>query len=129
LCALLITCVGIAYGASPAMASGPPQTGFHVKRGDGQHLSAAKDGGASFVVLVFSWRDIEPVEGYLYWETPDAALRAADYYGLEVVARLDQPPDWALAEGGSYPWDVDAYADFARQVADRYGDELAGIIV
>lgn len=65
---------------------------MHIARGDAAHAVAARAAGAEFVVVVFSWRDIEPTPNYFYWETPDAALRAADYAGLEVVARLDLPP-------------------------------------
>ncbi|NJN98825.1 MAG: hypothetical protein HC875_34400 [Anaerolineales bacterium] len=118
---------------SPAAANPPaePLLGFHIGRGDALHLEAARAAGGGFVVVVFSWADIEPEPNYLYWEVPDAALRAARFYGLEVVARLDRPPEWARneAEAGQVPWRLDAYANFARRVAERYGQQLAGVIL
>ncbi len=111
--------------AQPAM----PLLGFHVGRGDAAHLAAARFAGASFGVVVFSWADIEPEPGYLYWEVPDAALRAADFYDLQIVARLDRPPDWATTDRGPTPWNLEAYANFVSRVVERYGNRLAGIII
>ena len=118
----------------PAAAQSPPpapapQLGFHLGRGDSLHMEAVRAAGGSFAVVVFSWADIEPEPNYLYWEVPDAALRAAEFYGLDLVARLDQPPAWALDSAGPTPWQLDAYANFARRVADRYGSRLAGVIL
>ena len=106
-----------------------PTLGFHIPRGDDAHMKAASEAGADFVVIVFSWRDIEPSQGYFYWIEPDAAIRAAKYYGLQVVARLDRPPAWAEAPDGPTPWQLPAYAEFARRVAERYGDDLAGVVI
>ncbi|HHW87818.1 MAG TPA: hypothetical protein GX400_16630 [Chloroflexi bacterium] len=114
----------------PILAQTPaPEVGMHVARGDAAHMQAARAAGGRFVVVVFSWRDIEPVPNYLYWETPDATLRAADFAGIQVVARLDRPPQWALDAESPTPWDLDAYATFTQKVAARYGDRLAGVIV
>lgn len=119
----------------PALAQSPPpefrplEIGFHLGQGDASHMQAARAAGGKFVVVVFSWADIEPEPDYLYWELPDAALRAAEFYGLEVVARLDQPPAWALDETDPTPWNLKAYAVFARRVAERYGQRLAGLIL
>ncbi len=106
-----------------------PHLGMHVARGDAAHLLAARRAGADFVVVVFSWRDIEPAPNYFYWEVPDATLRAAAFAGVEVVARLDRPPDWALDDASPMPWDLDAYAAFVRRVVQRYGEKLAGVIL
>ena len=100
-----------------------------MPRGDAAHMEAASDAGADFAVIVFSWRDIEPSPGYFYWIEPDAAVRSARYYGLQVVARLDRPPAWAEDPDGPTPWQLPAYAEFARRVAERYGDDLAGVVI
>ncbi len=116
---------------SPQPNSGPRSLpiGFHIGRGDSVHMEAVRAAGGSFAVVVFSWANIEPEPNYLYWEIPDAALRAAEFYGIKLIARLDQPPDWALDAGSPTPWNLDAYANFTRRVAERYGDRLAGIIL
>lgn len=106
-----------------------PDLGFHVATGDGEHIRAAANAGASFVVVVFAWDSIEPVPGFFYWEEPDAALRAADYYGLTVVARLDRPPDWAIDPDTPTPWNLDAYNHFVAKVAQRYSNRLDGVII
>ncbi len=106
-----------------------PGLGFHIGQGDAAHFAAAQAAGGQFAIVVFSWQDIEPTPNYLYWETPDAALRAAEFYGLKVVARLDRPPDWARTDVGPTPWSLDAYTNFVRQVAQRYGSRLAGVII
>jgi hypothetical protein len=126
-CLLALLCL---FWGSPAQAEPlSPALGMHVAQGDAAHLQAAQAAGASFVVVVFSWRDIEPVPNFLYWEVPDAAMRAARFAGLQVVARLDRPPDWALDPHSPAPWSLDAYAAFVRHVTQRYADELAGVIV
>jgi len=128
LIALLVQVMGKVAMAEP-MPRLSPLLGFHVARGDSAHLSAAAEAGAAFAVLVFSWQDIEPTPGYFYWEVPDAALRAADYHGVEILARLDRPPDWAVDEQSLAPWSLDAYAQFVHRVVERYGHRLGGVIV
>ncbi len=103
--------------------------GFHIAEGDHEHLAAARAAGGNFVVFVFKWADIEPTPGYYYWEAPDAAMRAAAYHGVEMIARLDHPPDWALDPASPTPWNLDAYADFAGLLAERYGDRLGAVII
>ncbi|MCB0209126.1 MAG: hypothetical protein KDJ52_07345 [Anaerolineae bacterium] len=103
--------------------------GFHIGQGDSTHMEAVRRAGGTFAVIVFSWADIEPEPNYLYWEKPDAALRAAEFYGIDLIARIDQPPDWALDAGTPTPWNLDAYAAFARRVAERYGNRLAGVAI
>ena len=125
------------FSACPVMAQSPQPTpepaplslGFHLGRGDARHFEAARTAGGGFAVVVFSWANIEPEPGYLYWEEPDAAVRAAKFYGLDLIARLDQPPAWALDDSTPTPWDPNAYAAFARRVAERYGTHLAGLIL
>ncbi len=126
---LLLLTVPTGPTSSASLHAGQPELGFHIPRGDAIHMKAASDASADFVVVVFSWRDIEPAEGFFYWVEPDAAIRAARYYELEVVARLDRPPAWAETPDSPIPWRLTAYAEFARRVAERYGDDLAGVIV
>jgi photosystem II stability/assembly factor-like uncharacterized protein len=109
--------------------SAPVPLGFHLHHGDALHMQAARQAGADFGVVVFSWADIEPVPGYFYWERTDSILRAAEFYGVTILARLDRPPSWALTPDGPAPWRVEAYGEFTRRVAERYGERLAGVIL
>jgi hypothetical protein len=120
---------GTTRGVQSMDARSAPKLGFHIGRGDAAHLAAVRAGGGSFAVTVFNWADIEPEPNYLYWEVPDATLRAAEFYDVEIVARLDHPPDWAIDDNSPTPWNLDAYANFVRRVVERYGDRLAGIII
>ena len=103
--------------------------GFHLDWADNAHIEAAHRAGGKFVVSVFNWANIEPTPGYLYWEATDAALRAAEFYDIGVVARLDRPPVWALDADSPTPWSLDAYATFVHRVVARYGERLDGIIL
>ena len=130
----LIVITLLAFFWQPASSQPPagprtPLLGFHIARGDADHLEAVRAAGGTFAVTVFNWSDIEPEPNYLYWEVPDATLRAAEFYDIQIVARLDHPPDWALDDRSPTPWRLEAYANFVRQVVDRYGDRLAGIII
>jgi hypothetical protein len=115
--------------AASSSTSTRPLLGFHLERGDSAHMQAAKAAGGQFVIKVFSWADIEPEPNYLYWEVLEATLRAAEFYNLQVVARLDRPPAWASDQNGLTPWRLDAYANFVRRVVERYGNRLAGVII
>jgi len=88
----------------PTAKSEPPSLGFHMGQGDAQHMQAVRAAGGRFAVVVFNWANIEPEPNYIYWEQPDAALRAAEFYGVELIARLDQPPAWAVDETNPTPW-------------------------
>lgn len=125
---LLTTGLSLPPGNQPA-GQNAPMLGFHIARGDVEHMQAARAAGAGFVVVVFNWDTIEPDPNNIYWEVPDAALRAAEYYGLQVIARLDRPPQWAFDGANPSPWNLLAYEAFVRRVANRYGDRLAGIII
>jgi ligand-binding sensor domain-containing protein len=128
---LLLATLMILTGApDPAQSQPDPlPLGFHLHHGDARHLAAARQAGGAFGVVVFSWADIEPTPGYFYWERPDSILRAAEFYNVEIIARLDRPPDWALDAESPSPWQPDAYGEFTRRVAERYGDRLTAVIL
>ncbi len=125
LCALLL----FSHHPNPVHANSTLQIGFDVAQADAAHIAAAQMAGGRFVVQLFDWATIEPTPGYHYWATSDAALRAAEFYGLGMVARLDHPPAWALDENSPAPWSLEAYAAFVRRVVERYGNRLDGIIL
>jgi hypothetical protein len=107
-----------------------PICGIHTIRADDTALSLIHDAGCSFVVQHFDWSQIEPLPGEYFWEYPDTVVRACDHYGLSLVVRLDQPPDWALASGGdTLPIDVEAYAGFVARVAQRYQGRVEAYII
>lgn len=77
----------------------------------------------------FAWLDIEPAPGEWHWQQADAVVDEVEYRRLEVVARIDGAPDWALRApeaAGDAPIDLDAWADYCTAVATRYRGRIAG---
>lgn len=105
--------------------------GMHTLHGDGTELSLVADAGFDWVVQLFSWREIARWRHSYNWVHPDAVVRGAQYYGLNVVARLDQHPRWARtqpAENGP-PDDLNDYGDFVYHVARRYKGQIRAYII
>jgi hypothetical protein len=97
-------------------------------------LQLIHDGGFHFIRQEFPWEDIEqPSKGQFWdtkfnhstWDKYDRIVALANEYGLEIIARLDHPPDWtrhdAHARGNFAPPDnYDDYGDFVAAVVTRY---------
>jgi len=84
------------------------------------------------VVQVFSWFEIEPTREEWHWEYPDFVVRTAEYYGLDLIVRLDGLPAWATElaiDGVAPPDDLDDYAAFVAAVAQRYQGRIRGYIM
>ena len=114
------------------LSTASPLPAVHTLRPDDSLLQQAKEIGFQAIVQVFSWAEIEPAPGVWHWEYPDFLVRATAYYDLDLIVRLDHPPDWALAppaDDGSFPFDVDAYLRFVDAVARRYQGCIRGYIV
>jgi hypothetical protein len=113
-----------------APAGGPgPAVGVHTIRADDGLLQLAHDGGFSWLVQLVEWREVEPAPGEWFWEYTDWLVRAAEYYGLDLVLRLDHPPDWAIVADDLPPVDVASYVSFVGRVAARYRDRVAAYVV
>jgi hypothetical protein len=107
-----------------------PLCGVHTTRADDRSLSLIREAGCSFVVQLFDWSQIEPLPGEYFWEYPDSVIRACEHYGLDLVVRLDHPPDWALSSDvHDRPIDMDAYADFVARVAERFAHRVEAYII
>lgn len=77
----------------------------------------------------FSWANIEPLRGEWHWDKADGVVAEVRYRGLELVARLDGPPDWAVRAPQSPddpPLDLDAWGEFCGTLATRYRGQIAG---
>jgi O-antigen ligase len=96
----------------------------------GSQLDRIAAAGFTWVRQPFLWQNIEPEPGRFTWDTYDtivAAVQAHD--SLRLVALLDGTPPWArnsLAPDHPFapPASVGDYANFARAVAERYGDSI-----
>lgn len=87
--------------------------------------------GIGWVKQQFSWAEIEPRQGYFWddrynrssWDKFDRIVELAEEYGLQVIARVDRPPDWARAPDSdvrSAPLDPHTYADFLYTFIQHY---------
>lgn len=107
-----------------------PMCGVHTIRADDRALALIQQAGCSWVVQLFTWSEIEPLPGEYFWEYPDAVVRACLYHGLNLVVRLDHPPDWALSSPEEkLPVNPDAFAAFVARVAERYQGRVSAYII
>lgn len=124
--------LGIALAGYGAVRSRKPSLAIHTIRADDAMLRQVSELGATHIVQVFSWHDIQPSPARWDWEYTDWLVRAAKYYNLKIVARLDKPPAWAVDDTtalSSPPRKVSDYAEFARRVAERYRGQVDAYIV
>ncbi len=93
----------------------------------------AADAGFDTVVQVFPWYTLNPQLGVYDWDASDYMVHIARAHDLDLVVRLDMPPDWAIVPdkyaSGGVPFDLAAYADFVAAVAERYRGRVLGYVV
>lgn len=95
-------------------------------------LAMIRAAGFHFVREEFPWQDIERLHkgGYLderhdnksTWELYDTVVDLVDEYGLELIARLDYPPDWSKVNPHPFspPDNLADFGDFVETVVTRY---------
>ncbi len=94
-------------------------------------MEMISDAGIGWIKQEFSWAEIEPRQGHYYddlygkstWEKFDQIVDLAEEYGIQVIARLDRPPQWARSDcpnPASPPKDARAYANFVYQFVLHY---------
>lgn len=85
----------------------------------------------SHVRQSFAWQDIEPekrdsslsVEERYAWAEADAVLEDTETKGIQVLARLDTAPFWAIKTDAQYdeiPFDTQRWGEFCSALATRY---------
>lgn len=95
-------------------------------------LLMASEAGIGWVKQQFAWAEIEPrrkgefltADGQAEsWAKFDRIVEACEKYDLEIVARLDRPPNWTR-EDNSYlqapPDDLNDYGDFVYAFVKHY---------
>ncbi|MGE5138738.1 MAG: cellulase family glycosylhydrolase [Rudaea sp.] len=99
-----------------------------------QSLQLIHDAGFRFIRQEFPWEDIEkPGKGQFWdakynhstWDKYDRIVEIAGEYGIQVVARLDHPPNWTRHDGaarGNFapPDNYQDYGDFVSALVSRY---------
>jgi hypothetical protein len=87
-------------------------------------LAMAQAAGIGWVKQLYSWEEIEPHQkGEFDWAKYDRMVDLAEQYGMQVIARLDRPPDWTR-ENNQFktrpPDDPADYGDFVYAFVERY---------
>ena len=106
-----------------------PVAGIHTIRASDDLLQMAASRGFGWKVQLLEWREVEPAPGEYFWEYADWLVRAAEYYGLDLVLRLDHAPAWATSSDTAIPIDTAAYGRFVGQVAARYRGRVLAYII
>lgn len=107
-----------------------------------QSLQLAYEAGFRFIRQEFQWEDIEIhakddfvdrrniAEGVDAWAKYDHIVDQAEQAGIEVIARLSNPPSWSREQPDEItgalapPDDFQDFADFAGAVAERYSGRI-----
>lgn len=91
-------------------------------------MNQIKDMGFGWVKQQFAWRDIEgAAKGAFDWSRSDEVIYAANVKGLDVLARMDNAPDWAAPgcfdpsrNSMGPPRNTSDWTDFLKAFATRY---------
>jgi len=104
-------------------------------------LRMAADAGIGWVKQQFPWAEIEPLRKGEFldpttktdsWAKYDEIVAACEEYGLQIVARLDRPPDWTRQDNTNKqrpPDDLEDYGDFVYEFVNRYKGRIGYIQV
>ncbi|MBC7234886.1 MAG: cellulase family glycosylhydrolase [Chloroflexi bacterium] len=100
-----------------------------------QSLQLIADAGFHWIRQEFPWEDIEiSAKGDFWdhkwnvsaWEKYDRIVALAEAHGLEIIARLDNPPAWSRSVGNAEGWSMappdryEDFGDFVYAVVSRY---------
>jgi len=88
--------------------------------------------GFSHVKQTFSWADTEPRQGEWDFSMADNVVDAVTARGLQLVARLGEPPEWAQVTQGdvvtnitdTQPRDLATWGNYCGTLAARYAGRI-----
>lgn len=129
--ALSLILVGL-VALSILWRGGSAPLAVHTIHADDAMLRKVRELGAQYVVQVLPWQAVQPSPDRWDWEYSDWLVRAAAYYDLRLILRLDKPPAWAVDDPtavSSPPRDPAAFAAYAGRVAGRYRGRVAAYVV
>lgn len=100
-------------------------------------LQMIKDAGFGYVREQIPWQELERGGKGNYWDERwnrptwdhlDQLVDLINEYDLELIARLDYPPDWALPPGTTWhatpPANYEDFGDFVYAVVSRYKGKI-----
>lgn len=86
-------------------------------------FTLSKESGIYWMRQQIAWEDIQDVSGEIFWAELDDIVADADAAGINLLISVVRSPSWATPNGGNgmpareY---FGTFADFMRQMADRY---------
>ncbi|MDP2936736.1 MAG: hypothetical protein Q8O86_09635, partial [Dehalococcoidia bacterium] len=94
-----------------------------------RNMEMIRDSGARWIRLHVPWADVEgPGKGVFLnpkgessWTKYDRIASLAAEYGINILARLDDPPDWTRADNSVHNRPPDNFEDFGDFVAAFVG--------
>lgn len=109
-----------------------------------QSLQMIRDAGFGWIRQQFPWADIEihargdfedrrndldgdgTPDAISAWAKYDHIAALAQQFGIDIHARLDNPPEWAQSIAGDFapPADVQDFVNYAVAVAERYRGQI-----
>ena len=104
-------------------------------------MRTLNEGGFRWIRQQFDWEDIEihakgdfvdrrnDPNGVDAWAKYDNIVGLAEQYDVNILARIDNPPNWSRAAGDAAgtlapPDNISDYGDFVELVVERYGDRI-----
>ncbi len=130
---LWLTGAQVLLGSHAGQPAPPrPRYGLHTLVADERTLPLVHASGVDTAVQLFAWWEIEPTKEQFIWQAADEAVAGAEYYGLNLVVRLDKQPDWANVQPlqpGRPPVDLVEYDRWVRIVAERYKGRVPAYII
>ena len=130
---LLLIVSLLLMGVGPTQPLAPtPRYAVHTISGDASELTLAHAAGFDTLVQLLHWGETEPTRGQFFWQRADEWVQAAQAYGLDLVLRLDHPPEWARPAQlvpGQPPVRLAEYTRWVAQVAARYRGQVRGYII
>ncbi|MDJ0752300.1 MAG: glycosyl hydrolase [Ardenticatenaceae bacterium] len=110
--------------------SRPAQLAVHTLFIDETILDYAVAGGFDTIVQVLPWYTVEPQQNQFDWQDADRIVREVAEKDLNLVLRLDMPPQWAAGDDPyGFPFNLEGYLRFVTAVADRYRGHVLGYII
>ncbi|MSP12125.1 MAG: hypothetical protein EXR62_04105 [Chloroflexi bacterium] len=87
-------------------------------------LQMAREAGITWAKEQFPWEEVEPrakgnfqtSQGESTWAKFDQVIALYNRYGVEVIARLDRPPDWSRQDNSYKQAPPDRFEDFGDYV-------------
>lgn len=95
-------------------------------------VEMAAQAGIGWAKQQFPWDDIEPAPGEYRWEKYDDIVDRYRRYGLQVIARLDRPPNWTRADTRfpeRPPDNFEVYGDFVEAFVRHFQGRIRYIQV